>query len=104
MLWHEHFLHSILTPQRRMPSSSHHDVITTCHGVLSCAHILHCLTFSSVCQIHMKLLHFSLSSLINKTASFNVICITNLLDQVLLLFSQCKYEVIYQSSLHAYTF
>jgi hypothetical protein len=55
-------------------------------------------------RIYMKLLHFALSSLVNKAARFNVICVTDLLHQVLPLFSPCKYEVIYRSSLHACSF
>jgi hypothetical protein len=53
---------------------------------------------------NMKLLHFALSSTVNKAASFNAICITDLLDWVLLLFSTCNYEVIDRSLLCAHSF
>jgi hypothetical protein len=36
----------------------------------------------------------------DKAASFNVTCITDLLDQVLLLFSPCKYEFIDLRCMH----
>jgi hypothetical protein len=52
----------------------------------------------------MKLLHFAINSLIDKVASFNVVYIIDLFGQILLLFSPCKYEAIYRSSLRAYSF
>jgi hypothetical protein len=53
----------------------------------------------------MKLLHFALYSLVDKAASFNVVCtIIALFDRVLVLFSPCKYKVIYRSLLLAYSF
>jgi hypothetical protein len=52
----------------------------------------------------MKLSHFALFSLVDKVASFSVVCIIELFDQVLVLFSQCKYKAIYRPLLRAYYF
>jgi hypothetical protein len=54
--------------------------------------------------MRMKLLHFALYSLVDKVATFNAICIIDLFDQVLVLFSPCKYKAIYRSSLRADSF
>jgi hypothetical protein len=60
-------------------------------GVECQAAFAYCIVWLFFCLLNtMRLLHFALSSLTDKAASFNVICITNLLYRVLLLFSPCK--------------
>jgi hypothetical protein len=67
-----------LTFQHGVPSGACHGIIT-CHGVPRSARILCCQNFPSISWICTQLLHFALSSITDKAASFNVISITDLL-------------------------
>jgi hypothetical protein len=63
--------------------------LVECRAVLAyCAKF-----FFYLSNIHIKQLHFALSSFVDEAASFNVICITDYLDRVLLLFLQYKYNL-----------
>jgi hypothetical protein len=85
-----------------MPSAARHDVTISWRGVLIGTRLTALSDFSF--QLSNTYEALNSNNLVNKVASFNVVYIIDLFDQVLLLFSPCKYQAIYRSSLRAHSF